>query len=137
GVRRRALCVAMTLSHGLLLCGRSRSASRTLSARSMKRSESEQQQQRDQQREDAERFGHGEAENQVAELALGCGGIADCRGEIVAEDDAHACACATHANAGNTSANVLRGNRIHVTNSFLRFGETGLVQWPGWIASLR
>jgi hypothetical protein len=34
-------------------------------------SEREQEQQRDQQREDAERFGHREAENQVAELALG------------------------------------------------------------------
>src|SRR6266481_9078813 len=99
-------------------------------------SEREQQQQRDQQREDAERFGHGETEDQVGELALGSGGIAHRGGEIVAEDDAHACASATHANAGNTSANVLRGNRIHETNSFLRFGETGLVQWPGWIASL-
>src|ERR1700684_3105484 len=110
-------------------------------ARSVERSEREQEQQRDQQREDAERFGHGEAENQVAELALGCRRIAHRSGEIVAEDDAHATARATHANAGNTSANVLRGNRIHETNSFLRFvREADLrerpTQWPGWIASL-
>src|SRR5262249_44607873 len=45
----------------------------------------EQQEQRDQQREDAERFGHGEAEDQVAELALGCRRIAYCCGEIVAK----------------------------------------------------
>src|SRR5262249_16093570 len=36
----------------------------------MPRLEREQQQQRNQQREDAERFGHGEPEDQVAELAL-------------------------------------------------------------------
>ena len=35
----------------------------------------EQQQQRDQQREDAERFGDGEAENQVAELTLRWDGL--------------------------------------------------------------
>src|SRR3978361_991553 len=92
--------------------------------------EREQEEERDQQREDAERFGHGEAENQVAELALGRGGIAHSSGEIVAEDDAHARARATHANAGNSSANVLRGNRIHVTNSFLRL-VVRPVQWPG------
>src|SRR5436190_14283033 len=84
-------------------------------------SKGEQQQQRDQQRKDAERFGHGKAENQIAELALGCRRIAHRSREIIAEDDAHASARATHANAGNTSANILRGNRIHETNSFLRF----------------
>src|SRR6185437_2386414 len=99
-----------------------RNARKTISASV---SEREQQQERDQQREDAERFGHGETENQVAELALGCGRIAHRGGKIVAEDDAHAGARATHANAGNTSANVFRGNRIHESNSFSRFGVTG------------
>src|SRR6202012_35124 len=104
-------------------------------------SEREQKQERDQQRENAERFGNGEAENQVAELALTGRRIAPRSGEVVAEDDAHACAGATHANAGNTSTNVLRGNRIHETNSFLRFGGEAdfperPAQWPGWIASL-
>src|SRR5665213_2262262 len=50
----------------------------------------EQQQQRDQQREDAERFGDGEPEDQVAELALRGRRIADGGGQIVAEDDADA-----------------------------------------------
>src|ERR1700761_5416503 len=85
-------------------------------------SEGKQKQQSDQQREDAERFGHREAENQVAELALSGRRVTHRSGEIVAEDDAHASAGATHADAGNTSTNVLRGNRIHETNSFLRFG---------------
>src|SRR6202040_3877795 len=97
-------------------------------------SEREKQEQRDQQREDAERFGHREAENQVAELALGGRRVTHRSGKVVAEDDAHAGACATHADAGNTSTNVLRGQgnlRIHETNSFLRFvGWAG--QWPGW-----
>src|SRR5215471_19160247 len=47
--------------------------------------EREQQQQGDQQREDAERFGHREAEDQVGELALGGGGVAQCGGEIMAK----------------------------------------------------
>src|ERR1700733_14924827 len=85
-------------------------------------SEREKQEQRDQQREDAERSGHGEAENQVAELALGGRRVSHRSSKIVSEDDAHAGAGATHADAGNTSTNVLRGNRIHETNSFLRFG---------------
>ena len=46
--------------------------------------EGEQQQQRDQQREDAERLGDSKPENQVAELALRRGGIAQGGGEIVA-----------------------------------------------------
>ena len=37
----------------------------------------EEQEQRDQQREDAERFGHREAEDQAAELAVGGGRVAD------------------------------------------------------------
>src|SRR5258708_7936464 len=50
----------------------------------------EQQQQRDQQREDAERFGDGEPEDQVAELTLRGGRIAQSGGQVVAEDDANA-----------------------------------------------
>src|SRR5579864_7596846 len=90
----------------------------------------EQQEQRDQQREDAERFGHGEAEDQVAELALGSRGVTDRSGEVVTEDDAHAGASAAEAHAGKTSTNVLRGNRIHETNSFQRFGVVGRISGP-------
>ena len=50
--------------------------------------EGEQQQQGDQQRKDAERLGHREAENEVAELALRGGRIAQRGGEIMAEDGA-------------------------------------------------
>src|SRR6266481_5911506 len=63
--------------------------------------ESEQQQERDQQREDAERLGDGEAEDQVGELALSGRRIAQCGGQIVAEDGAAADAGATHADARN------------------------------------
>src|SRR5438105_11899056 len=52
------------------------------------RSENEQEQQRDQQREDAKCFRHREAENEIAELALGGGRIAQRGCEIVAEDGA-------------------------------------------------
>src|SRR3989304_6226163 len=48
----------------------------------------EQQQQRDQQREDAERFGHGEPEDQVAELALRGRRVADGGGPELAEEPA-------------------------------------------------
>src|ERR1044072_9634452 len=75
--------------------------------------EREQQQERDQQREDAERFGHGEPEDQVAELALGCRRIAQRRGKVVAEDDADAGAGAAHADAGNAGTDVLGCNWIH------------------------
>src|SRR5262245_8547582 len=80
----------------------------------------EQQQQRDQQREDAERLGHREAENEVAELALRRGRIAQRGSEIVAEDGADAHAGTAHADAGNTSADVFRGDRIHEKSSFSR-----------------
>src|SRR5215472_6610078 len=69
-----------------LLCAMSTPVSRTLSARS----EYEQEQQRDQQRKDAERFGHREAEDEVAELPLGSRRIAQRGGEVVTEDRAHA-----------------------------------------------
>jgi hypothetical protein len=73
----------------------------------------EQQEQRDQQRENAERFGHGEAEDQVAELALRGGRIAHGGCEVVAEDDADADACAAHADAGDARANKLCRCWIH------------------------
>src|SRR4051794_6050736 len=95
-----ALGVAMTLSHGLLLYERSIS-------------EREQQEQRDQQREDAERFGHGEAEDQVAELALGCRRIAHRRGKVVAEDDAHADARTAHADCRDARADKFSCCRFH------------------------
>src|ERR1044072_4741974 len=75
--------------------------------------EREQQQQRDQQREDAERFGHGEPEDQVAELALRGRGVAQRGGEIMAEDRAEADACAAHADAGDAGTDVLGFNWIH------------------------
>src|SRR2546423_13973402 len=81
-------------------------------------SEREQQQQRDQQREDAQRFGDGEPKDQVAELALRGGRIAQGGGKIMAEDRAHADARATHADAGNAGANVLRGDWIHDETPF-------------------
>src|SRR3954452_14963194 len=72
----------------------------------------EQQQQCDKQREDAECFRHREAEDQVAELALGSRGIAQCSRKIVAENRADADAGAAHANAGNTSADIFGGDRV-------------------------
>jgi hypothetical protein len=74
----------------------------------------EQQQQRDQQREDAERLGDGEAENQVAELTLRRRRIAQRRRKLVAEDNAYPDAGAAHADTGNTGADIFRGGRIHV-----------------------
>src|SRR5579872_5246891 len=87
------------------------------------RLDAEQQQQRDQQREDAERLGDGEPEDQVAELALRGGRVADRGGEIVAEDDADADAGAAHAEAGKARTDVFRCNWIHNKSSF----------WFGWI----
>src|SRR6266853_3794120 len=75
--------------------------------------EGEQQQERDQQREDAERLGDGEAEDQVAELTLRGGGIAQRGSEIVAEDGADADAGAAHADARNAGADILGGHWIH------------------------
>src|SRR5664279_4499852 len=77
------------------------------------RLEREQQQQRDQQREDAERFGHGEAEDQVAELALGGRRIAQRGSQIVAENDADADAGAAHADAGNAGTDIFCCDWIH------------------------
>src|SRR2546423_10646586 len=88
--------------------------------------EREQQQQCDQQREDAERFGHGEPEDEVAELALRGRRVAQRSGEVMAEDCADANARATHADAGNARANVLRGDWIHDEDSFSRLNAIGL-----------
>src|SRR6516164_11741398 len=87
----------------------------------IRRAEPEQEEERDQEREDAQRLGDGEAENQVAELALRRRRIAQRSGQIVAENSAHADAGAAHSDAGDTGSNVLRGGRIHVKNSFSRF----------------
>src|SRR6185437_4860893 len=80
--------------------------------------EREQQQQCDQQREDAERFGDGEPEDQVAELALRRRRIADGGGQIVAEDDADADAGAAHADAGNARTDRLCCHWIDRANAF-------------------
>src|SRR5215472_5456223 len=102
--------LAMTVSHGVLLL---RSCAPRGSGARRCHSENEQQEQRDQQREDAERFGQGEAEDQVAELARGCGRIAHRGGEIVAEDDAHADARTAHADARDARADKFCCCRFH------------------------
>src|SRR5690242_12030384 len=76
-------------------------------------SEYEQEQERDQQREDAERFGHREAEDEVGELALGGRRIAQRGGEVMAEDRAHADAGAAHTDAGDAGTNHLCGCGVH------------------------
>src|SRR5436305_851422 len=68
------------------------------------------QQQCDQQREDGERLGHRETEDQPRELAVGRGGVADRRREIMAENGAHADAGASHADAGDTGTDVFRSD---------------------------
>src|SRR5436853_47551 len=95
---------------GIMLCG---PGGRLRPATGLVRLQREQQQQRDQQREDAHRFGHREAEDQVAELALRGRRVAQRGRQIVAEDRAHADAGAAHADAGNPRAHVLRGEWIH------------------------
>src|SRR6516225_891676 len=101
----------------------------------IRQSEPEQEEARDQQREDAERLGDGEAENQVAELALRRRRIADRGHQIVAENGAHADAGAAHSDAGDTRSYVLCGSRIHIKTPFRVCVRCR--QWPGWIASLR
>src|SRR6188768_1602837 len=102
-----AVFVAISRSSGQARSGKLRAPSR-LSAL-----EGEQQEKRDQQREDAERFGHREAENQVAELALRGRRIAERGGKVIAENRADADAGAAHADAGDACANVFRCDRIH------------------------
>src|SRR3569833_2264950 len=87
------------------------------------RSACEQQQKRDEQREDAERFGHGEAENQVRALALRSRRIAQRAVQELAEDHADADAGAALADGGETCADVLCCDWIH--------GET-----PSWMLML-
>src|SRR5215468_5727643 len=91
----------------------------------IRQSEPEQEEERDQQREDAERLGDGEAENQVAELALRRRRIAQRRCEIVAKNDAHADAGAAHADTSNTGPDIFRGGRIHENAPSL-----GCNDWP-------
>src|ERR1051325_7194730 len=71
--------------------------------------DSEDQEQRDQQREDAERLGHGEAEDQAAELPVGGGRSADRAGKVIAEERAEADARAAHAEARHAGADILAG----------------------------
>src|SRR5580692_11604731 len=84
----------------------------------IRRSEPEQEEERDQEREDAQRLGDGEAENQVAELALRRRRIANGGRQIVAENGAHADAGAAHSDAGNAGSNILCGGRIHEKTPF-------------------
>src|SRR5262249_19155939 len=79
------------------------------------------------QRKDAKRLGDREAENQIAELALRGGRIAQCGGKIMAEDGTDAYAGTAHADAGDACANHLCGLRIHDKSSFSRLDERGSV----------
>src|ERR1700736_875531 len=76
-------------------------------------SEGEQQQQCDQQRKDAERLGHREAEDEVAELALRRRRIAQRGREVMTEDGADADAGAAHADTRNASADEFCCGRFH------------------------
>src|SRR5215471_2054626 len=80
--------------------------------------ESKQQQKCDQQREDAHRLGNGEAEDQVAELALRGGWIAQRGSKIMAEDGADA--DAAHADTSNAGADIFGGHWIHDEAPFSR-----------------
>src|SRR5215211_3821067 len=77
----------------------------------------EEQKQRDEQREDAERLGHREAEDQPRELAVGGRRVAQRAREVVREDEADADAGAAHSEAGETGADELRSGGIHVESS--------------------
>jgi hypothetical protein len=72
-----------------------------------------QQQDRDEQREDAQSFGHGEAEDQIAELALCCGRITHCAFQEAAENVANADCGAQHAQASKACTNVFCGFCVH------------------------
>src|SRR3954454_10663934 len=106
----------------------------------------EQGQKRDEKREDAQSFGHGEAEDQAAELAVGSRRIAQRAREVAAEDVAQANARATHAQASDAGADVLCCFCVHLFNSFgseipLRFPSGASVgnPWAGnsWGLSAR
>src|SRR5262245_49777300 len=94
-------------------------------ARSCRSERNEQQEQRDQQREDAERFGHGEAEDQVAELALRGRGVAHRCCKVVAEDDADTNARTAHADARDTRADKFSCCRFHFWLLERKKGEGG------------
>src|SRR5262249_37275501 len=100
-----AVAIGSSLSAG-------RPGGRPLSSRDP-RSKREQEQEGDQQREDAERFRHREAEDQVGELALGGGRVAQRPREVLAEDDADADAGSAHADAGNAGTDHFRGCGVH------------------------
>src|SRR5690606_2061059 len=74
----------------------------------------EEQQQSDQQREDAESFSHREAEDQAAELAVGCRRVAQGARQVAAENVAEAESRAGHAETGQTCADVTCCFRFHV-----------------------
>src|SRR5215207_5307301 len=87
------------------------------STRSHRALDDEEQKQRHEQREDAERLGHREAEDQPRELAVGGRRVAQRAGEVVREDETDADAGAAHSEAGETGADELRSGGIHVESS--------------------
>ena len=80
----------------------------------------EQQQERDQQRENAERFGHREAEDQPAELAVDRARIAQRAVEELAEQRADADAGGARSDRREARADVLGGDREFVGFYFSR-----------------
>tara|TARA_R100001086_G_scaffold215920_2_gene132074 strand:- start:206 stop:541 length:336 start_codon:yes stop_codon:yes gene_type:complete len=75
----------------------------------------EKQKDSDQEAKDAERFRHGESEDQVTKLALSCGRVAHGCVQIAGENVTNAECCAEHGETGKTSANVLQ--------TFFHFGS--------------
>src|SRR5690606_37371890 len=71
------------------------------------RSDCVEQQEGDNEREDAQRFGHGEAEDQVRELTRGRRRVAQRTRQVVTEDHAHAHTGAAHADARDTGTDQL------------------------------
>src|SRR5690606_15369455 len=81
--------------------------------RRSRQSDREQEQEGNQEREDAQSFGHGEAEDQIAGLAGGSGGIAQRTREKAPEDVGHADSGACHAETSDTGADELSGFSFH------------------------
>jgi len=79
----------------------------------------EEQQQRNEQRKDAKCFGHSEAEDQSAELAISSGRIAQRASEIAAEDVAKADTGTAHSKGCDAGTDVSSGRMIHNFSSFL------------------
>src|ERR1700677_4960516 len=73
------------------------------------RSDREQQQERDQKREDAERLGHREAEDQPAELAFDRRRVAQCAVQELAEQRADADAGRPRPDRGKARADIFGG----------------------------